>query len=217
MITKGRWRVQSSGLGLSLPGLGVLGGLMVTQLRVDQQGPASLNFYDTMVEQVSVDPLALDPNAAGERRASVGPWTAHLRRVDDALGQRNLSAADLAWRDAYVAALVSRRWDGLVEVGDAYLRIGEVARGRKTAEAKARSIYLDALFRARQQGSLDGALRVAEAFTVLGDHEVALQGARIAEALAAKARDPQARDRARAARERMVTLRAVKSRGGGPF
>lgn len=217
MITKGRWRVQSSGLGLSLPGLGVLGGLMVTQLRVDQQGPASLNFYDTMVEQVSVDPLALDPNAAGEHQASVGPWTAHLRRVDDALGQRNLSAADLAWRDAYVAALVSRRWDGLVEVGDAYLRIGEVARGRKTAEAKARSIYLDALFRARHQGSLDGALRVAEAFTVLGDHELALQGARIAEALAAKARDPQARDRARAARERMVTLRAVKSQGGGPF
>ena len=213
MITKGQW---SSGLGLSLLGLGVLGGLMGTQLRVDQQGPASLNFYDTIVEQVSVEPLTVDPNAAGERRATVGPWTAHLRRVDDALGQQNLRAADLAWRDAYVAALVSRRWDGLVEVGDAYLRIGEVAIGRK-AEVRARSIYLDALFRARQQGSLDGALRVAEAFAVLGDHEVALQGARIAEGLAAKARDPQGRGRARAARERMVTLRAVKSQGEGPF
>lgn len=214
MITKGQW---SSGLGLSLLGLGVLGGLMVTQLRIDQQGPASLHSYDTIAEQVSVEPLALGANAAGEHQASVGPWTAHLRRVGDALAQRNLSAADLAWRDAYVAALVSRRWEALVEVGDAYLRIGEVARGRKAAEARARSIYLDALFRARQQGSLDGALRVAEAFAMLGDHEVALQGARIAEGLAAKARDPQARDRARATRERMVTLRAVRSQGEGPF
>jgi len=201
MITKGRWR--SSGLGLFLLGLGVLGGVVVTQLRVDQQEPASLNLVDTVAEQVSL----------GEHRATVGPWTAHLRRVDDALGQQNLSAADLAWRDAYVAALVSRRWDGLAEVGDAYLRIGEVARGRKAAEAKARSIYFDALFRARQQGSLEGVLRVAEAFAMLGDHEVALQGVRIAEGLAAKAFDLPARDRARAARDTMVALRAAKSDG----
>ncbi len=144
------------------------------------------------------------PEGGAPRESGTGeaPWTAYLQRVEDALAQKNVSAAERAWHYAYGAALWSRHWDGPVEVGDAYLRIGEVAGGRKVAEAKARRLYLAALFRARQQGSLTGVLRVAEAFAAVGDREAADQALWVAEELAAQARDAQARDRARVVADR---------------
>lgn len=92
----------------------------------------------------------------------------------------------------------------MLEVGDAYLRIGKVVGSPKVAEAKARRAYLSALFRARAQRSLDGVLRVAGAFDGLGDQEVVAQCVRIAEGLAEQARDPRAQDRVRAFRERLA-------------
>jgi hypothetical protein len=54
------------------------------------------------------------------------PWTAALDRVDAALARQDVGAAEWAWHEAYAGALKSWRWDALVEVGDAYLRIGAV-------------------------------------------------------------------------------------------
>ncbi|MBI4240386.1 MAG: hypothetical protein HY613_01610 [Candidatus Rokubacteria bacterium] len=136
------------------------------------------------------------------REATRAEWTGHLRRMEEALGQQNVSAAVRAWHDAYVAGLGSRGWEGLVEVADAYLRIGEVPGFRKASEAKARQIYLTAFFRARQQGSLDGVLRTAEAFAALGDREVAEQALSLAQRLAAQTQDEHAQQRVRAATER---------------
>jgi len=131
------------------------------------------------------------------------PWTTYLRQVNEALARKNVSAAVRAWHDAYVTALGSRRWEGMVEVGDAYLRIGDLSGFRKESEAKARRIYLGALFQARAQGSLDGVLRVADAFLVLGDREVVYQCLRIAESLADRGRDASARARVRAFEARL--------------
>jgi len=64
---------------------------------------------------------------------------------------------------------------------------------------------LEALFRARSQGSLDGVLRAGEAFAALGDHEVASQAIRIAEGLAAEGNDPYAFSRVRSLSERLST------------
>jgi hypothetical protein len=130
------------------------------------------------------------------------PWTASLRRVDSALAQRNVSVAELEWHRAYVHALRSRRWEGLVEVGNAYLRIADLANGRKLAAGRARRLYLDALFRARQQGSLDGVLRTADAFSALGDREVVAQCLHVAERVAQRTDDPRARERVEAFRAR---------------
>jgi hypothetical protein len=114
-----------------------------------------------------------------------------------------IAEAVRAWHDAYVTALGSRRWEGMVEVGDAYLRIGDLSGFRKESEAKARRIYMSALFQARAQGSLDGVLRVADAFLVLGDREVVYQCLRIAESLADRGRDASARARVRAFEARL--------------
>ena len=143
----------------------------------------------------------LTPPASGP----AAPWMTHLRQVDDALAKRDVGAAERSWRDAYAAAVASRRWEGMIEVGDVARRIGEVTGDRATADARARRAYLPALFQARQAKLLDGVLRTAEAFSSLGDRQAVAQCLRIAEHLAAEARDPQARERVSALSERLTT------------
>ena len=136
---------------------------------------------------------------------SIAPSASHVQRVEAALTEKNVELADQVWREAYLAAFRSRGWEGLIEVGEASLRIGELARRPQTTHtANARMSYLNALLRARAQGSVEGALRVAEAFAALGDREVADQCARVADRLAARARNDRARDQVRAFRERLA-------------
>ncbi len=140
------------------------------------------------------------------------PWTIPLRRAEEATARQDLRAADQTWQEAYWAAHASRRWEGMVEVGDAYLRIGRAFGFRAAAEARARQLYLAGLFHSRQSGSLDGVLRVAEAFAALGDREVVEQSLRVAEHLALRARDTQAQDRVRAFRKQL-TARVLDGQG----
>jgi hypothetical protein len=139
-------------------------------------------------------------------------WRARLARVDDAVGKKDLFRALSLWREAYSAALRSRHWEGLVAVGDAHRRLGDLGGFRKAAEAKARAIYVAALFRARQEASLEGVLRTAEAFVELGDALVVEQCLDLARPLAAEVRDERAEQRVRAFAERWG---ARKLEGGG--
>jgi hypothetical protein len=111
-------------------------------------------------------------------------WEAHLAAIDRALADDHVSAAVLAWHDAYGAALATGRWEPLVEVGDAFVRIGAAASSISGSRANARLAYLAALTRAQGDGSVDGVRRVARAFEALGDHAVAAQCTRIARRLA---------------------------------
>lgn len=108
------------------------------------------------------------------------PWTAPLQRMDEALAAGDIRLAERAWHDAYGQALGSRRWEGMVEAGDAALRICAVAKAEGLAAPTARQAYLIALVRARAQGSVDGVLRTAEAFARLGDGEVVEQALQVA-------------------------------------
>jgi hypothetical protein len=118
--------------------------------------------------------------------AAAAPWTVHLQRMDNALRRDDVSVAARAWHEAYVAALGSRRWEGMLAVGDAALRLGHASRAtRPAAVARAHHAYLAALFRARDDRSLDGVLHVGEAFAALGDTGLAIYCLRIAEPLAA--------------------------------
>ena len=203
-IRKWRWAMLGGGLGIYLLGLGFLGGILTERVRFDRQRAAVLSRYDELARTWRAYLIRRELPSAPGHEGRDGLWITHLRRVEDALAQRNVSAADMAWHDAYRAALKSRRWDGMVEVGEAYLRIGEATRGRKVSEARARELFLAALFRARQQGSLDGVLRTTEAFAALGDREVAEQGMYIAQRLAAQAQDTQVRERVRTVAERLA-------------
>ena len=140
---------------------------------------------------------AVGPALPESRRTIPGdPETTRLvRLVDEALDRRDIAAAVRAWHDAYVAARVGRRWEAMIEVGDAYLRIGEVSGIGSAARARARSLYLMALTRAEGQRSIDGVLRVADAFARLGDRDVVANVLRIASRLADRAGDPAASER----------------------
>jgi hypothetical protein len=133
-----------------------------------------------------------------ETTTTATPWTAHLEAMDTAILASNASAAVLAWRHAYAAALDQPGWRGLVEVAGAALRIGTIPGFKKAAESRARESYWTALFRARRQGSLNGVLDTAEAFGALGDRLMVEQCIRIAERLAVLGGDPRAAERVRA-------------------
>lgn len=132
--------------------------------------------------------------------APTAPWAGHIREMDEALNQKNVPAAERAWHDAYLAAIGVRFWEGMIEVGDASLRIGAGGGFPRAAEATARRSYLTALLRARQLGSVDGALRTAKAFAALGDHEVVERCLKLAEGLAREAHSAKASNRVSAFR-----------------
>ena len=135
-----------------------------------------------------VDALALDLSAEV-------PAYVHSQRAYDALAGGDVVLALRHWRQGHVVVMASRRWEGLVEAGDLYRRIG--ARGGFYTEAvgRARDCYLTALLRARGERSLDGVLRATEAFADLGDEAIVERGLQIARQLAAGDADPRARER----------------------
>jgi hypothetical protein len=106
--------------------------------------------------------------------ASGPSWREHLRRVDEALASRDVEAAEHAWRGAYGAARGARSWEAMVEIGQAARRLGDLT-GSEQGRMRARRAFLSALVHARSRGSVDGVLRVADAFADLGDVEVAEQ------------------------------------------
>jgi hypothetical protein len=131
-------------------------------------------------------------------------WVAPIEAVDHAVARQDARGAERASQVAYLAALGSAQWEGMVAAGDAYLRAGEVGGRRKDAEAKARRVYLTALFRARQQGSLDGVLRVAETFADLGDREVTEHCLHVAHSLVRSSGDVDAQARLTATQTRLA-------------
>ena len=128
--------------------------------------------------------LALLVGACAERPPAEMRLAHSLQMVDEALGRGEVDRAERAWHGAYAAALASRRWQGSIEVGAAYLRIGQVGGFAQSARARARQNYLTALYRARAQRSIEGVVRAANAFAMLGDREMAAVAVRIAEDLA---------------------------------
>jgi len=121
------------------------------------------------------------------------PWTENIKAMDEALRVGDVARAQAQWRDAYGAALGSRRWEGFAEAGDAALRLGRASGSPDAGIPRARELYLSALFRARDAGSLDGVLRVAGSFRSLGDRDVATQAMRMADRLAAQGSTPSQR------------------------
>ena len=70
---------------------------------------------------------------------TLGPWTAHIQAVDQAVTENDPGEAVRAWRQAYSAALSHPGWLGLLTVAAASLRLDAfpgLARGA-TARASA--------------------------------------------------------------------------------
>ena len=132
--------------------------------------------------------------------AADGGWREPLQRAQIALAGGDARGAELAWQDAYRAAMRVRTPEALLDVGRAYVRIGEAAHDRQTAVAWARRLFLEAFVQARERRDAEALAGVGEAFAALGDHHVALRAFDAALALATQPRDAAARDRIAALR-----------------
>ena len=113
------------------------------------------------------------------------PWDQYIEVMDEALARDDFYAADLARRTAYLLAIGSKRWDALAAVGEAYVRFADHPGADPVLRSEARRVYRSAMFRARQQNSVDGIVRVSEDFAALGDMDVAREGLVMAQTLAA--------------------------------
>jgi hypothetical protein len=119
---------------------------------------------------IGIIAFPLTPEASAQ--ADRFDWAARIAEVDRALARGETTAVTAAWREAYVAAHVSRGWPGMLAVGDAALRASRATGTPEVFEPRARRAYLTALVRARRQASRDGVLAAAEAFGRLGDRDV---------------------------------------------
>jgi hypothetical protein len=124
-----------------------------------------------------------------ENIEALGPWTTHIETMDNALAANDAGESIRACRRAYSAALSHPSWLGLFTVATASLRVGTLPSLTRSAVALARESYWIAFFRARQQRSLTGVLRTAEAFAMLGDCNAAERCVRAAKALESSAGD----------------------------
>src|SRR3989475_5454666 len=167
---------------------------------------ALVMFVLTIVIVTVVDALALTATTALDAPAYV-----LFQRADDALAAGDVAQAFRHWREGHAVAIASRRWEGLVEAGDLYRRIGARGGFHAAAVARARDCYLTALLRARAERSLDGVLRATEAFVDLGDDAVVERGLDIARHVAARDADPRARERV----ERLAARWAARSGRAG--
>ena len=140
------------------------------------------------------------PRANGPRRTRETPR--------GRLAQQNPGAAIRGWDDAHPADAHSSSWAGLLEAGDAYLRIGATSGSGEAPEAAAREAYFVALLRARQTDSLEGLLGAAGAFAGLGDRDVVEECLGLAALLA---QEDGLRDRIRA----ILAQLAVRPPSGG--
>ena len=157
--------------------------------------------------------LAGTPTESGRPRAPAGhdlalstipDWRDPLRRADTALSEGDAAGAERAWDEAYRLALATSDPYAMIEVGRAYLAIGEVVYDRPMAAARARRIFLSALFLGRGLRNVHAVAAAAEALAALGDHDLAARGFRIAVTLAQRGRDAGAVDRITAQRDRVL-------------
>src|SRR5262245_39563018 len=146
---------------------------------------------------IAVIALSMVPTASADPERM--GWAVEIAEMDQALKRGDAQAVQFAWREAYVAAHVSRGWPGMIAVGDAALRARAVT-GVEIAEARARRAYLTALLRARRHSSLDGVLAAGEAFGRLGDQSVVQMVATVASEMAERSGDVAARGRVQAFR-----------------
>lgn len=129
-------------------------------------------------------------------------WWSPLAGVELSLAAGDVQAAVRQWHEARAEAAAARHWEGLIEVGDAYRRIGMAGGFTPAADVTARALYLAALSSARGQASVDGALRAADAFAGLGEPGLVEVSLGVAARIAGDDADEQARVRRAARRTR---------------
>jgi hypothetical protein len=124
--------------------------------------------------------------------------------VEAALERGDFLTAVRTTEAAHRRATREHQWESLIEVGDAYYRIASRTGTPEATNSRAHDAYQAALQSARRAESLDGVLRVAEAFAQLGNVDEVQLSLHIARDLAGS--DAEALDDVRAVAGRLRDL-----------
>jgi hypothetical protein len=144
------------------------------------------------------------PAGHGLALSTIPDWRGLLRRADTALAEGDGPDAERAWDEAYRLALGTSDPYAMIEVGRAYLAIGEAVYDHPMAAARARRIFLSALFLGRGLRNTLAVADAAEALAALGEHDLAARGFSLAITLAQADREARVVDRVRAQRDRVL-------------
>src|SRR5262249_58388911 len=82
---------------------------------------------------------------------TLGPWTAHIQAMDQALQSNDPGESVRSWRQAYSAALSHPGWLGLLTVAHPSPPLRAFPRPARRAPAPARAPHWAPLFPARRQ------------------------------------------------------------------
>jgi hypothetical protein len=118
------------------------------------------------------------------RTETTPTWAQRLTLVDEAVASNNVSRAIYEWREAYGAAMGSRRSEALASVGDAALRIDALAGSRGVFRAEARDAYQGSMLLAHAQRDVRTMTRAADSLAQLGDTRAAERARQMAQGLA---------------------------------
>src|SRR5215831_10826336 len=95
-------------------------------------------------------------------RNSTPVWVQRVARVDAALERSDFTVAIYEWREAYGAAVMTKRSEALIAVAQRATRLAEVGAGSGYFRSEARHIYMHAALRARAERSPQVILGIAE-------------------------------------------------------
>ena len=148
---------------------GLLCGIAVDRVQAAHERAAVLEPYKEGLQARNRQLMAIELQTHGRHEAFQREWRQRLDRIGEAVTLGDTRTAMAVWREGYAAAMQKGQWRDLIDIGDAALRIGDIADFAETAPGAARRSYLTALHRAQSQGSVDGILQVAAGFAGLGD------------------------------------------------
>ena len=130
---------------------GLLCGIAVDRVQAAHERAAVLEPYKESLQARNRQLMAIELQTHGRHEAFQREWRQRLDRIGEAVTLGDTRTAMAVWREGYAAAMQKGQWRDLIDIGDAALRIGDIADFAETAPGAARRSYLTALHRAQSQ------------------------------------------------------------------
>ena len=141
----------------------------------NRKSVAHQRWFLSLVTAVVVGTVLLDRpgHEAPAEPHPVWQWRTELIHVEQELAAEQIAPAIRSWERCSCGRPGEATWQGLLAVGDAYLRIGDAVDFRRAFVGTARATYLEALEQALAAASAEGELGISATLEALDDRSSA--------------------------------------------
>ena len=119
---------------------GLLCGIAVDRVQAAHERAAVLEPYKEGLQARNRQLMAIELQTHGRHEAFQREWRQRLDRIGEAVTLGDSRTAMAVWREGYAAAMQRGQWRDLIDIGDAALRIGDIADFAETAPGAARPL-----------------------------------------------------------------------------